>query len=133
MSTTTTTKTRTITLTGRRPVKIRDDQWPLIAEATGDSGDDWTDGARHDEAYQRGELDRYGLRARRHADGRVLVYGILDGATAWTQTRDHRGGELLEQPSDAEIAEAIQRVGTECGLPDSIIRDAISDLPAEEL
>jgi hypothetical protein len=40
-------KTRTITLTDRRPVKIVEDEWPIIAKATGDS---WSGGdyARHE-------------------------------------------------------------------------------------
>lgn len=150
-------KTRTITLTGRPPVKIREDQWPLIARATGDSyrGDP----SRWRQAVSRGEIDTYSLRVRQHADGRTLVYGVLDAAiAAWGQPaggESHRGGVLLTPPpADApgrwtwegtiddqpvalviwpEIAQAIQRVGRECGLPDAVIRACLADLPAEAI
>lgn len=128
--TTTETKTRTITLTGRPPVKILEEQWPTIAQASGDSysGNDY---GRHQQALGQGECDRYTLKVRQHADGRTLVYGIFDAATAWTKNEDVRGGELLEK--DADIAGTIRRVGESCNLPDRIIRECIADLPAEEL
>lgn len=66
-------------------------------------------------------------------DGRTLVYAVLDAATAWTGTADQRGGELLVAPTAREVVAAITRVGRECGIPDSVIRDCISDLPAETL
>lgn len=72
--TTTETKTRTITLTNRPPVKISDDQWPTIAEASGDSfGSNFQ--ARQS---NRDQCDNYTLKVRQHADGRTLVYGTLD-------------------------------------------------------
>lgn len=131
--TTTETKTRTITLTGLPPVKIREDQWPTIAEASGDSyrGNDY---ARHQQAVHQGECDKYTLKVRQHADGRALVYGILDAAiSAWNAPaggEDFRGGELAQ---GADIPAAIRRVGESCHLPDSIIRECIADLPAVEL
>ena len=123
-------KTRTITLTGRRPVRITDSDWPTLASATGDSYGS-RDYSRYQQALAQGECDTYSIRVRQHGDGRAIVYAILDGATAWTCTADHRGGEML-QPS-ADIAEAIARVGRDCGIPESVIRDCIADLPAEEV
>jgi hypothetical protein len=129
---TTETKTRTVTLTGRAPVKIREDEWPVIAEASGDSFRG--DVGRYRQAQGQGEIDTYTIKVRQHADGRSLVYGILDAAiAAWRQPaggEDWRGGELLD--SGADLATAIARV---CSghLPDSVIRDAIADLPAQEL
>ena len=128
--TTTTDKKRTITLTGRRPVTIRESEWPVLASASGDSFGS-ADYSRHQQALGQGELDTYRLTVRQHADGRTLVYGVLDAATAWTHSEDHRGGELLD--GGANVAEAIQRIGEECGLPDSIIRECVADLPAEEI
>lgn len=124
------TKTRTITLTGRAPVKIAEDAWPVIAWATGDS---WSgnDHARHDQAAAQGELDEYSIRVRQHADGRAIVYAVLDAATAWTHSESYKGGVLLGAGDD--IAAAIRAVGEECGIPDAVIRACIADLPPVEL
>ena len=126
--------TRTITLTDRRPVRINDEQWPIIAQATGDSycGNDY---GRRNQALSQGECDEYSLRVRQHDDGRTIVYGVLSAAiAAWGAPAggtDMRGGELLEAGDD--IVRAIRRVGESCNLPAEVIRECISDLPAEEL
>jgi hypothetical protein len=130
MTDTTTTKTRTITLTDLAPVQIREDQWPTIARAKGDSYGSG-DYSRYQQARMQGELDEYTLVARQHADGRAIVYAVLSGASAWTGTEDRREGELLS--AGADIAAALRRVGELCGLPGSVIREAIADLPAVEL
>lgn len=123
-------KRRTITLTGRAPVEIIEDDWPTLALATGDSysGSDY---GRHQQALGQGELDRYTLAVRQHADGRSIVYGVLSASPAWTGTEDYRGGVLLA--AGAELAPAIRQVGEECGLPASVIRACIADLPAETI
>lgn len=143
-------KTRTITLTGRPPVKIREDQWPEIASANDDT-DESPGRTKRSE-----EVDEYSIRVRQHADGRVLVYAVLDAAiAAWRQPaggKSRRGGELLDAESvrarrlaqagpsgepvqiiSTEIVAAIRRVGEDCQIPDSVIRACIADLPAEEL
>lgn len=127
-------KIRTITMTGRSPVRIVEDQWPTIAEASDDSygGGDY---GRHRQAVAQGECDEYVLKVRQHADGRTLVYAILDAAiAAWhapAAGESFRGGELLD--AGRNIAEAIRRVGESCHLPDGVIRACIADLPAEML
>jgi len=130
----TTQKRRTITLSDRPPVKITDDDWPVIAWATGDSYGDG-DCARRSQALLQGECDRYALRVRRHADGRAIVYAIVDAAaSAWHEPaggHDWRGGELVD--AGADLAAVIRRVGESGGIPDHVIREAIADLPAEEL
>jgi hypothetical protein len=122
-------KKRTITLTGRPPVSIVEAAWPVIAHAKGDSCDD---ASRYQQMECQDELDRYYLTARQHNDGRTLVYGVLitRGFTASPQP-DYRGGVLL--PEGMDVASALANVGSECGLPASLIREAIADLPAEEL
>jgi hypothetical protein len=131
-------KTRTITLTNRRPVTITEDDWPMIAEASGDSYKG-NDGGRHRQASAQGELDTYTLRVRQHADSRVLVYGKFDAASAWTGSEDWAGGELLDErttgeaPPQPDIAAAIRRVGENGHIPDRVIRDCIADLPAVEI
>lgn len=145
--TTTTTKTRTITMTGRRPVKIKDDEWPVLARGSGDSygGGDY---ACHQQALAQGECDTYILRVRQHADGRTLVYGIVDAAAAaWGSPaggESYRGGMLLDPPAGAVvdpiagvvwdgIVRAIEEVGRECGIPYSVVRECIAGLPAQEI
>ena len=124
--------TLTVTLTGRRPVQIDKAEWPIVASADDDSlSHRGIDYACYQEALARGEADRYRLKVRQHADGRTIVYGVLDAATAWTGNEDHRGGELLAPGAD--VAAAIRRVGEECGLPDRVIRDCVADLPAEKI
>ena len=132
----TTPKTRTITLTGRPPVKIREDQWPIIAQGSYA----WWDNQYRSQANR--SVDIW-LRVRQHADGRAIVYGGYDYMTCWQgeQGRDVRVGALLEPGAD--LVRAIQQVGAE--LADRIedepgaqrVRDVIdaciADLPAEEL
>jgi hypothetical protein len=120
----------TITLTDRPPVRVDKAQWGILASGSGDS---WGSGdySRYRQALGQGELDTYKLIVRLHKDGRAIVYGIFNAATVWTGNEDFRGGELL--PADADLAAAIRRVGTLCGLPDSVIRECIADLPAEEI
>lgn len=122
-------KTRTITLTGRAPVRIVEAEWPVIARADDDSFKS-IDYARHSQAKARGEIDVYHLIVRQHSDGRSLVYGVLT-ASSWTGTEDWKGGELLEPGAD--LAAAIERVGSSGELPDSLIRECIADLPAEDI
>lgn len=124
-------KTRTITLTDRAPVRIREAEWPVIAVATGDSWGSAVDPARHSQASRRGELDEYSLRVRQHEDGRAIVYGVLTAALATGSSEDRREGELLEVSDN--LAAAVRRVGERCELPDIVIRECIADLPAREL
>lgn len=141
-TTTTTTKptTRTITLTDRPPVKITDDTWPVIAHGTGKSS------VCYHTPIPDYQVDSYDLRVRQHADGRTIVYGILNAASAWTGTEDCRGGVILTPPGDGPltaddgrvvagevVVNAIRRIGTLCGFPDAVIRDCIADLPADEI
>lgn len=118
-------KQRTITLTGRAPVKVYEDEWPLIASATIRPG-----AMDHGTPVPDYQTDTFTLRVRRHGDGRTLVYGVIDAATAWTGTEDRRGGKLLAAGED--IAAAIEEVGADCGIPESVVRACVADLPAEE-
>ena len=126
MSDTTTPKTRTITMTGRPPVTIREDQWPVSARAAERPGSE-----RNGTPVPDDETDRHVLMVRQHADGRAIVYGIVDGATAWTGTEDWRGGEVLA--TGADVAAALKRVGEDGGILRSVIRACIADLPPEAL
>ena len=128
----TTPKTRTITLTGRPPVKIREDQWPIVAQ-----------GAYSNARPQSTRTVEIWLRVRRHTDGRAIVYAGYTYESLWQGEEQLRVrvGDLIG-PGD-DLVRAIQRVGGE--LADRIedepgaqrLRDVIdaciADLPAEEL
>jgi hypothetical protein len=107
---------RIITLTDRPPVQIAERDWPQIARSAGMTADDGS--------------SRYGeLRARRHADGRAIVYGRrIDDVNGALR---HRGGELV--PAGGDIAAACRRVGETLRLPGAVIRECIARLPAEVL
>jgi hypothetical protein len=121
---------RTITLTDRRPITINEEDWPVVAKATGDSYSS-NDYSRYQQSLSRGELDKYSIRVRQHEDGRAIVYAVFDAASAWTGSEDRKGGELLA--SGADLVEAIRRVGADSNIPDSVVRECVADLPAEEV
>ena len=142
-----TAKTRTITLTGRPPVKIVEEQWPVLAEAS-----------YHD--YE-GEYDFQSFRhwrgsivLRQHADGRAIVYAVCTYQTACQNENGYaqRAGELLRPAAfptgqtvggaeTADIIAAIRRVHASIDIVDDdhldmwrlLADECIADLPAEEL
>lgn len=116
----------TIILTGRAPVRIKMDDWRLIAVARDRPGS-FVNGTPVPDY----ETDSYSLRVRAHADGRFIVYGVIDASHEWTGTNSWAGGELREQGES--IAAAIQRVGDDGCFPESLIREAINSLPPEDI
>lgn len=116
-------KTRTITLTDRPPVKIRESEWPILASASG-----WSHAAVRVQANE-----EWRIYVRQHSDGRALVYGVREeGNGGMPQGYEpRRGGALL--PAGADLVAAIRRVGTDVGIPETQIRECIADLPAEEI
>lgn len=124
-------KQRTITLTGQAPVRIVEDEWPVIASADGDSyaGNDY--GGVYQQVLSHGEVDVYRLRVRQHADGRALVYGTLTGSPQWGGEESRRGGELLA--AGADLPAAIARVAEDVHIPESVARECVADLPAVSL
>jgi len=113
---------RTITLTGRPPVRILEAEWPVIADAR------WRD---HEGQHDR----RASLKVRQHADGRAIVYGVWDYEITWQL---YRAGVLLDPGAD--LASAITEVAlslADRGADEARMRDlahgCTADLPAEEL
>lgn len=129
-------KYRTITLTNRPPVRIREDQWPLIAHGSSC----YFAGEFEAQADRKWQAD---IRVRQHSDGRVIVYGTYDYTTQWQGEKgeSHRVGSLLGPSTDLPIAindaaaELMERVSDD-DMPRHIREaadDCIADLPAEEL
>lgn len=126
----------TITLTGRKPVKVKKADWPIIAQGAANHYDGQYD-------FQANRTSDFKLRVRQHEDGRAIVYGVYDYDTRF-QGEDGcrlRGGEIID--ADADVATAIRRVAEEFaerigsdyfGLDAiEVGNQCIADLPAEEL
>jgi hypothetical protein len=129
MTTTTDTATEKkieIALSDRAPVRIVASEWPVIAKGSWFSG-------QHE--CQAGEVAW--IKVRRHADGRVLVYG-LRGRGPGGMPIDYRGASagylLAAGVTSPEIVRAIRRVVGVLGHDlDCLADEAIADLPAEDL
>ena len=125
---------RTITLTGRPPVSIDEDQWPEIARAT----DDRYDGEFRSQANR---VTDYSVRVRQHADGRAIVYAVHDYSTRWQGERDLcvKRGVLLAESSPQSLCDTIREVcsdmESETGDQEwsRLSADCIADMPAEAL
>jgi hypothetical protein len=116
-----TPKTRTITLTGRVPVRIREDHWPVIARA-----EDNDSSSGIPSQWNR----RHVLFLREHQDGRRILYGKYE--THFQGDRDLAGGEMLA-PGE-EVASAARRVcATLCYEGELLVNDLLADMPAEEV
>jgi hypothetical protein len=114
-------KIRTITLTGRAPVKVRDSQWPLVAVAS-----------EHDGQVKSQANREWWIRIRQHDDGRMLVYGGYE--SAFQNEHDLRAGYLLDADHDAkDIADAVYRVADGISAERRLADECIADLPAEEI
>lgn len=143
MPDTTTAKTRTVTLTDRPPVKIREDEWPSIAMGEADDDDSTQPGNPPNREWSRT------IRVRQHADGRALVYGIYDYSTCWQGERGAgaKRGVLLPAGTTLEaIIAAIRSVGADLATAEDeadcraeahrwreAVQSCIADLPAEVL
>ena len=131
--------TRTITLTGRRPVKINDDQWPLIASA---SDKDW-DGQHECQANC---ISKWFVGVRQHDDGRAIVYATYSYSSNWVNARNFaskRGVLLSAGASDDDINSAISEVCDDIASAehkdddasrwDGLMHECVADMPAESL
>lgn len=126
---------RTITLTGRPPVRVDDADWPMLAVGSWD---------RHDGqvAYQANRKWRLWVRVREHADGRRIVYAkyTFDSHFRHETDIDIAVGRLVGK--DDDLIAAIERVGDDLRERDlgegeahlrAVLDEVIADLPAEEL
>jgi hypothetical protein len=132
-------KIRTITLTGRPPVKVNDDAWGLIASAS----DKDYEGQVESQSFR---TSKWFVGVRQHDDGRAIVYATYSYDTAWRGERSlsaKRGVLLNSAATDEEIIAAIKEVcqdiasaehqGDDADRWDALMHECIADLPAEEL
>lgn len=137
----------TITLTGRPPVKITKDEWPVIASAEEKEFDGQYE-------FQANRTAKWKLIVRQHNDGRTIVYAIHSYDTQYQgeRSRDFRSGEMLTVPDvtadcigdTKPITEAIFRVAAEIegrmpegqwstGVFPRLAHECTADLPAVEI
>jgi hypothetical protein len=131
MTTTETAKPKRIeiTMSERRPLKIDETQWPIVACAS------WFSGRIECQAnYVRW------IKVREHADGRRIVYGVYQRGPggAPIEFRGATGGFLVDASNslikcdEAETIRACRRIGGIIG-DDQLADECIADLPAEEV
>ena len=126
----------TVTLTGRRPVKIEKNDWPVLAAATDKEIDNQYE-------FQANSISKWALRVRQHDDGRAIVYAVYSYSSVFQGERNYsvRGGEMVGADSDlpamirrvGEWAAAQEHSGDDAARWAALIRECIADLPAEEL
>jgi len=112
--------THHITLTGRRPVTVNDDAWPIVAEAESLNDNAPNPPNRRSVIY-----------IRQHADGRNIVYGWF--RSAWQGEPDATAGYILDAPDDGAIAGAVADVAERIDAPAYMVDAVMADLPAEVL
>jgi hypothetical protein len=136
----------TITLTGRPPVKVRKEDWPVLASAS----DEDTHGCQ--QGNQPNKTHTWKLTVRRHDDGRAIVYAVYEYDSRYQGARGItvRGGELLPtglgESAPPSIVDAINRVAVDMAARVAaegaeaegrvfhrIAQECIANLPAEEL
>lgn len=140
-------KKLTITLTDHPPVKIVEDQWPIVAEGKWDNHD----GKVECQANRRWLA---WLKVRQHADGRTIVYGRYSYSSQWQGEEgiDAREGQMVTPAADdypetarkdywvgQPIIDAIREVGERLHERSDdehwsdVIAETIADMPAQEL
>lgn len=130
---------RTITLTGRPPVKIEEDNWPVMASASDEEHDGQV-------KCQANRISNWMVKARLHDDGRAIVYATYSYSSNWQDARCYsakRGVLLPAECTEQDICDAIRDVCRDIATAEHADDDAqrwptladecIADMPAEEL
>lgn len=136
---------RTITLTDRPPVRIKEESWPLIASA---QDREW-DGEFE---FQANRKSRWFIGVRQHEDGLVIVYATYSYTSNWQGARGctAKRGVMIDifalraaATDAADLVKAIRAVAASIAAAehqgeddvrwDSLEAECIADLPAEEL
>ena len=127
------TKSILIKLSNKTPVKIQENEWPIIAHG---NYKDYDNQFR----FQANRATDLYVKVRQHIDGRAIIYGRFHYSTNFQNERDNSqyAGYVIDAGDD--IIETIQRVGRNlierlvdpCLVRD-VINQCIEDLPAERL
>ena len=133
----------TITLTDRAPVKIKKEDWPIIAEGDQNDDDSNQPGNSPNREWKRT------IKVRQHADGRALVYGVYEYETCFQGESGAaaRRGVMLAAGEDVIasvrlVASHLSEAEEEAAISDEMkesqrwraaAQECIADLPAEEL
>lgn len=132
------TKTRIIPMTCRAPVRIVEDEWPIVAQGPAKVFEGPYD-------FQANWTFTVMIAVRKHADGRCLVYGTAKYASNYQGSNaiDARAGELVSVDERVaagilSVAETLCEIVTEQGQEftadiNRAARECISRLPAETL
>lgn len=112
-------ETEIILMTARAPVRIQTAAWPVIAQAEDQIGH----GPSPEFAWQ--------ITVRRHADGRVLVYGSRVGAPVGDERDPLCAGYLY--PNSLGLVTGIRQVEREIWARDGLSQAVLSRLPAEDI
>lgn len=137
MTTETTPKKITITMSESRPLKIDPAAWPKIASAS-----------KHDGRVECEANHEWDIRVREHKDGRRIVYGAYEAGNGGVHIgfRAKHGGFIIDPktesipgenasrtvPDEEETIRAIRRVAGIIG-DDAMGDECIGELPAQEL
>ena len=113
----------TIVLSERRPIRIVDDEWPVLASA-----------ASHDGMVRSQANTLRTIRVREHADGRRIVYGWIraGGGGKPISWRGTNGGFLVAAGDEDETVRAIRRMAGVIGDP-LVADECLANMPAEPL
>jgi hypothetical protein len=121
---TTEKKTVTITMSDSAPLRIVNEDWPRIADASG-----------HDGQVQSQANHEWYIRVREHQDGRRIVYGSYDSGNGGVHIgfRPRKAGYLVPAGADGQdTIRAIRRVAGVIDMPE-LADECIADLPAQDL
>ena len=131
--------TRTITLTGRPPVRIDEENWPLIASAKDKEHDGQVE-------CQANRMSKWFVGVRQHKDGRAIVYATYSHDSNWQGSRCYNAARcvLLGIGTDAgEICRTISAVcddiataehsGDDADRWSTLANECIADMPADVL
>lgn len=119
--------TRTISLTGRPPIRISDDRWPVIASGGRLRDHNGQDLARAAKVFVRQEWPE-GMPLS-PSESRCIVYAVYQ--TLFQGEQDRRAGEIVEAGGD--LIGAIYRVVEAIEADRWIAEECIQNLPAEAM